>query len=392
MSILFEPVKLGNVQIKNRFVHSATYEGMATTIGKVTDELVRRYQRLARGEIGLIIPGGLYVHPLGRTSKHQAGIHTDDMIPGLKQVADVIHQEGSKVVFQLMHAGGQAKKEATRHPPIGPSSAVRDPSTFTKSKRMTETQIEEIVRAFGDASQRAVVAGADGIQLHAAHGYLISQFLSPFYNDRNDDWGGSDENRFRFLAKITKEITSVLPERTPLLVKLNVHDYTPKEGITPPLAAKYARWLNGLGIVGIELSCGTAFSFMNMCRGDVPLDELVEGLAWWQKPVGRLTLNRLVGGYGFRGAYNLEAAKAIRPACGDSKVILVGGLRSLVQMEETVRQGHADFISMCRPFIREPSLVRRARRGETTTASCVSCNKCFAAMVNGSPIRCYHRD
>lgn len=390
MTNLFEPMKLGNVQIKNRFVHSATYEGMATQAGEVTDEIVQRYQRLAKGDVGLVIPGGLYVHPLGRTSKHQTGIHTDDMIPGLKKVVEAIHQEGGRVAFQLMHAGGQAKKEVIGQIPLSPSATVRDPVHFFRPKRMTEAQIHQVVRAFGKAAQRAVEAGVDGIQLHAAHGYLTNQFLSPFYNDRSDTWGSSDENRFRFLKEVIRETKKALPEGMPLLVKLNTHDHTPKEGITPALAVKYAEWMAELEIDGLELSCGTAFSYMNMCRGDVPVDELLESLPWWQKPMGKFTLNRMVGKYGFQGAYNLEAAKMIKPVCGNVVLFLVGGLRSAAQMEEIVKKGYVDFISMSRPFIREPFFVKRIKRGKTDAASCVSCNRCLAAMVNDMPVRCYH--
>jgi 2,4-dienoyl-CoA reductase-like NADH-dependent reductase (Old Yellow Enzyme family) len=389
MSILFESLSLGNVPIRNRFVHSATYEGLAAEGGEVTDALVNRYRRLARGEVGLVIPGGLHVHPLGRTSRRQAGIDRDDLIPGLKQIVDAVHQEGARIVFQLLHAGAQAKQEVTGHPPLSPSAGVRDPVTWRKPRAMTEAQIEEAIRAFGQAARRAVETGADGVQLHAAHGYLINQFLSPFYNERRDGWGGSDENRFRFLREVMGEVRSALPEGMPLLVKLNAHDHTPREGITPPLAARYAGWLAGLGIDGLEVSCGTAFSFMNMCRGSVPLDELVAGLPGWQRPVARRTLRRLVGKYDLAGAYNLEAAGIIRPALGDARLLLVGGLRGLAQMEEIVRGGHADFVSLCRPFIREPALVKRMREGKTEVAACESCNKCLAAMVSGEVVRCY---
>lgn len=390
MSILFEPIKLGNVQIKNRFVHSATYEGMATEAGEVTDEIVKRYQRLAGGDVGLVIPGGLYVHPLGRTARHQTGIHTDDMIPGLKKVVKAVHQEGGRIVFQLVHAGGQAKKDVIGQTPMSPSATARDPVHFVRPKKMTEEQIDQVVRAFGKAARRAVKAGVDGIQLHAAHGYLINQFLSSFFNDRSDAWGGSDENRFCFLKDVIRETKKALPEGMPLLVKLNVHDHTPKEGITPSLAAKYAGWLAELKIDGLELSCGTAFSYMNMCRGDVPVNELLKSLPWWQKPIGKFTLKRMVGKYSFQGGYNLEAAKMIQPICGNVRLFLVGGLRSVVQMEEIVKKGYVDFISMSRPFIREPLLVERIKQGKTDAASCVSCNKCLAAMVNNMPLRCYH--
>lgn len=392
MSILFEPIQLGNVQIKNRFVCSATYEGMATEMGEVTDEITKRYQNLAKGDVGLIIPGYLYVHPLGRVFKYQAGIHNDDMIPGLKKVVEAVHQQGGKIVFQLGHAGRQTTKGIIGQTPIGPSAEGRDPVNFVKPKKMTEEQIDQIIQAFRKAASRAIEAGADGIQLHAAHGYLINQFLSPFFNKRNDVWGGSDENRFRFLGEVILETRKALSEGIPILVKLNTHDHTPQEGVTPLLAAKYAGWLAELGIDGLELSCGSAiYSYMNMCQGDVPVDELVQGLPWWMKPLGKLMLNRLVGKYDLQEGYNLEAAKMVKPVVGRVSLFLVGGLRSVSRMEEILEKGYADCVSMSRPFIREPFVVKRIKEGKVDVVSCVSCNRCLAAVANDIPVRCYNK-
>ncbi len=392
MSILFEPLQLADLQIKNRFVCSATYEGMATETGIVTEKIVKRYCNLAKGDVGLIITGYMNVHPLGRAVKHQTGIYNDDMIPGLSQLAQAVHQEGGKIVFQLAHAGRQTNKELIGQVPIGPSGKGRDPVYFFKPKRIEEEQIHEIIRAFAMAARRAVKAGADGVQLHAAHGYLINQFLSPFFNTRDDAWGGSDENRFRFLKEIIVETKKELPEKMLLLVKLNTNDYTPREGITPLLAKQYAWWLSELGIDGLEISCGTPiYSFMNMCRGDVPVKEILDGLSRWKKPVGKRMLSALVGKYDLQEGYNLEAAKMIKPVIGKVPLFLVGGLRSLSYMEEILEQGYVDFISMSRPFIREPFLVKRFKEGKVDVASCVSCNKCLAAVANNMPVKCYYR-
>ena len=391
MSILFDPMTLGNLEIKNRFVHSATYESMAEQAGDVTDQLVERYKKLAQGEVGLIIPGMMYVHPLGRAVKHQIGIHHDDMIPGLKKLTEAVHHEGGRIAFQLAHAGRQTIKGIIGQTPLGPSAKGRDPVNFVKPKAMSEDQIHDAIQAFGLAASRAVEAGADGIQLHAAHTYLINQFLSPFFNHRTDAWGGSVENRFRFLKEVVVETKKALPEGMPLLVKLNTRDHTPQEGITPPLAATYAGWLVELGIDGLELSCGsTLYAWANMSRGSIPVDELVESLPWWKKPIGRIVMNRMVGKYDLEEGYNLKAATMIKPTIGGIALFLVGGLRRISHMEEIVRNGHADLISMSRPFIREPSIVKKMREGSTDTVSCVSCNRCFAAVVNNMPLRCYN--
>ncbi len=392
MSILFTPINIGNVQIRNRFIHSATYEVMSLETGEVSDELIKRYQILAKGEVGLIIPGYMYVHPLGRSYKHQTGVHNDTMIPGLTKLVQSVHQEGGKIVFQLAHAGRQTTKAIIGQTPIAPSRRGRDPVNFVKPKEMSLDQIEEVIHAFRASTNRAVKAGADGIQLHAAHGYLINQFLSPYFNRRNDEWGGSDANRFHFLRELISEVRTTLPRGMPLLVKLNTRDYTPQDGITPSLALVYAKWLSDLKIDGLEISCGSAiYSYMNMCRGDVPVKELVNGLPLWKKPLGRLMLKSMVGKYDLEEGYNLEAAKMIKPVLGKIPLSVVGGLRKVTQMEEVLEKKYADCISMSRPFIREPFLVRNIKEGKLMMAACVSCNKCLAALLNNIPVKCYHR-
>ena len=392
MSLLFTTQKIGNVELSNRFVHSATYECMATENGEVSDEVIKRHNKLAKGGTGLIIAGAMYVHAKGRAYRYQMGIHSDDMIPGLKKLTDTVHQEGGKIVFQLNHAGRQTTGNLIGQTPLGPSNRGRDPIYFIKPREMTADEIMKTVKAFGAAARRAAEAGADGIQLHGAHGYLINEFLSPFFNYRTDTWGGSDENRFRYLKKIIQEIKTTVPNGFPILIKLNTNDHTPKEGITPPLAKRYAAWLAELDIDGLEVSCGTIFySYMNMSRGEVPAKELLKSLPWWQKPVGRFLIGNLAGKYNLEEAYNLEAAKMIRPVLDGIPLFLVGGMRTVSQMEAVLKEGHADFISMSRPFIREPFLVKKIKEGKMDRVSCVSCNRCLAAVPNDIPVYCYNK-
>jgi len=390
MESLFAQGKLGNLVLANRLIHSATYEGMASTTGEVTDELIKRYKNLGRGGIGLIIPGYMYVHPHGQAMKRQTGIYSDKMLPGLTQLASTIHQEGGKVVFQLSHAGRQTSKKIIGRTPLAPSARDRDPVYFSKSKRMSEKDIARSVKAFGEAAARAVRAGADGIQVHACHCYLVNEFLSPYFNSRNDVWGGTDEKRFRFLKSIILELKKEMPPGMPLLVKLNVRDFTPEKGITIPLAVKYAKWLADLKISGLEISCGSpVYSFMNMCRGDIPVDDLVSGLPVWKKPLARLKLKSMKGKFDLEEGYNLNAAMKIKPMIGNIPLILVGGLRRISQMDYVLQKGYADFISMSRPFIREPFLAKKFKKGKQDVASCISCNKCLAAAVNNKVVKCY---
>jgi 2,4-dienoyl-CoA reductase-like NADH-dependent reductase (Old Yellow Enzyme family) len=389
MSLLFTPAKIGDLEVKNRFVHSATCESMADETGKATEMLVERYRDLALGEVGLIIPGYMYVHPLGRTNKLQAGIHSDEMIPGLARLADAVHAGGGAVAFQLAHGGRQTTREVIGQRPMAPSSKWRDPLYFVKPREMSGDEILETIEAFGRAAGRAAEAGADAVQLHCAHGYLVNQFLSPFLNLREDGWGGSPENRFRFLEEVVLSARRAMPRGMPLFVKLSTNDYTPREGITPQLACTYARWLVELGIDAVEVSSGGWFSFMNTLRGGVPVRELMKNVAWYKKPAGRVVIGRMVGKYDLEEGYHLEAARTMKPVLGDVPLILVGGLRSVPFMEEVLRKGEADFVSLSRPFIRDPHLVRKIREGQTVRASCTSCNKCIAAIFYGLPLRCY---
>jgi len=389
---LFTPLKMGNTELKNRFVHSATYEVMARENGEVTETLIKRYSTLAKGGVGLIIPGYMYVHPLGRSYKFQSGIHEDALIPSLRTLVDMIHKEGAQIIFQLAHSGRQTTKNIIGQIPLGPSDKGRDPINFIKPKAMTEPEINETIGAFALAANRSVVAGADGVQLHAAHGYLINQFISPFFNHRTDSWGGSDKGRFRFLKETVRAVKDAVPKGTPVLIKLNTHDHTPQVGVTPSLAVKYAKWLAKLGIDGIEVSCGTVlYSFMNMCRGDVPVDELVQSLPLWKKPLGRLTMNKLAGKYNLEEGYNLEAAQKIKPVLESIPLAVVGGMRTAARMEEALQNGWADLISMSRPLIKEPSLVRKIQEGRKDRVACVSCNRCLAAVQNDMPVHCYNK-
>ncbi|MFC1886200.1 hypothetical protein ACFLZM_04000 [Thermodesulfobacteriota bacterium] len=378
MSILFSSRQLGGIQVKNRFIHSACEDNLASESGEVTEEMIRKYRYLARGEIGLIISSHLFVHDSGRGNRYQAGIHTDEVIPGLKKWVDVVHRNGGLIALQLGHAGPQANKALINREPMGPGN-------------MDDSEIRNIKETFALAAHRAWEAGADGIQLHAAHGYLLNQFLSPYFNQREDKWSGDDKNRFGLLGAIISNIKQTMPAGRIILIKLNTHDHTPEEGILPPLAATYAKWLADLQIDGLEISCGTSKgSPWNMCRGDVPVDEIVRSLPEHLKAKGEKAISSLAGRYPAEEGYNLYAAKTIKPEIGDLPLIVVGGWRSVEKMEAAMETGDADFISMCRPFIREPFLVKRLKEGRSRAATCKNCNRCLAALPNQMPVRCYY--
>jgi 2,4-dienoyl-CoA reductase-like NADH-dependent reductase (Old Yellow Enzyme family) len=388
MSVLFTPKEIGGVEIRNRFVRAATYEGMADAEGRVTDELVSLYGRLAKGEVGLVLSSFMYVHPLGKALPNQIGIHSDDAVPGLAKLAQAVHEEGGRIAFELTHSGRQAKPELIGTRPRGPSAVHRDPTFFIKPAAMNALDIHEVISSFRLAAKRAMAAGGDIVYLHAGGGDLLNQFLSPYFNCRSDEWGGSIDNRFRILREVIRGIQDDLGP-VPLLVKMNAMDFTPGTGVTPDLAREYAARLAELGVHALELTSGIKYwNFMNCWRGEVPVKEVLQALPAWKRPIGFVKMKRWARRYGLVEGWNLEYLRAVKPAAGSMALFLVGGMRTLAFMEEVLQKGEADFICMCRPFIRQPDLVKRIREG-AKEVSCRSCNRCFAAAANNFPTRCY---
>ena len=394
MSILFSPKEIGPVEIKNRFAAASTGESMALETGEITDMLINRYRSIAKGGVGLVIPGYMYINPVGREARFQVGIYDDAKIPGLKRLTQTVHDNGSKIFFQLDHAGRQTYKYLIGgQTPLAPSAGSSDQIFRVKPRAMTSEEVKQTINDFANAAKRASDSGADGIQIKAANGYLLNQFLSPFFNQRKDEWGGSDENRYQILREVIRACRKAIKSNMALIVKLCTNDYTPKPGITPELAKKYAGWLVQDGIDGLETSQGTfAFSMMNVCRGDVPVGDFVKSVPIWMRPIAWLALRRWVGKYNAEEGWNLADARIVKTAIGDKPLLLVGGLRKLKTMQTIVEEKEADFISLCRPLIREPNLVEKFRTNQSEVAKCVSCNQCAVSGIRNLPVRCYYRE
>lgn len=362
MSRMFEEARLGALTLDNRFIRSATYEGMAAEDGTTTKGLNALMRHLATGGVGLIITGHTFVLQEGRAGGRQLGIHDDAMIEGLKNMTAGVHEAGGKICLQLAHGGVHAALPEGETP-LGPSA--EDGKGKTRGKAMTEEDIRRTVGAFADGARRAKDAGFDAVQIHAAHGYLLSEFLSPFYNHRDDEWGGSRENRERLLMEVYAAVRSAVGADFPVLVKINAHDYM--MGVDAcfedeDMVSACSR-LAKAGIDGIELSGGTIFdsgkfspSRMGMIR------EAREG--FFRKP-----------------------AKRLRDAV-DVPLILVGGIRSFEKAEGFVTDGLCDFISMSRPLICEPDLINRWKSGGRSKAACMSDNMCFKPLAAGEGVYC----
>ena len=358
-SVLFQSARIGTLSIPNRFIRSATWEGLAAPDGVCTDELVRLMGELAEGGVGLIISSHAHVRPEGFAVRGQLGIDRDDCIAGLARMTEAVHGKGGRIVLQLAHGGLLARTQLTGLPALAPSLAGGPEKT--RRREMTEADIGDTIRAYGEAALRARKAGFDGVQIHAAHGYLLSQFLSPWFNRRSDRWGGSIENRTRIILEILASVRSAVGGECPVLVKLNSEDFT-EGGLTREDSLQAAVMIASAGADAIELSGGTLLS-------------------------GKLSPSRSKIDSVEQEAYFRDAARACKAKL-NIPLALVGGIRSFEVAEALVKEGIADFVSMSRPFIREPGLVNRWKSGDRRRATCVSDNRCFMPPMRGTGFYC----
>jgi 2,4-dienoyl-CoA reductase-like NADH-dependent reductase (Old Yellow Enzyme family) len=359
MSIMFERSEINGMKLKNRFVRSATWEGMAGEKGECTPKITNIMTELAEGEVGLIISSHAYVQRDGQAGPLQLGIYTDDFIGDYRKMTRAVHERDSKIVLQITHAGAFASAKLIGKPPL----ALSGVENFTKAPRriIEKDDMENLVSAFAEGARRAREAGFDGVQIHAAHGYFLSQSLSPALNKRNDAYGGSLENRARLLLEVLGAVRVAVGNDFPLLVKLNSADFL-EGGLTLDESVQIGEMLEKGGINAIELSGGTFFS-------------------------GKLNPSRMGIATEEKEAYFREAAKTFKEKIR-VPLILVGGNRSFQVAENLVQDGYAEYISMSRPFIREPGLVKRWASGDLRKAKCLSDNFCFKPAMEGKGIYC----
>lgn len=347
--MLFTPGRIGSLELPNRLVRSATAEKMADGKGYPRSALETLYRELARGGVGLITTGHMYVDPGGKCHEEMTGIYNNNLIPALKRLTGAVHEEGGKIAVQINHGGGNSSAETVKEA-LAPS-ALGDPYYKRSARAMTGEEIEEIIPTYAQAARRAKEAGFDGVQIHGAHGYLISQFISPLTNQREDQWGGSLENRTRFLRRVCQAVREEVGQEYPVFIKFGMAD-GPEGGLSAVEGAEILAQFIEMGLDGVEISGGVQSQSIQkaICS---PEEE----------------------------GYFLPLVGEARPLT-DLPILAVGGFRSRMVMERALLSGLADFISLCRPLIREPELPRMLESGEREKSACISANRCWPEELN----------
>jgi len=356
MSSLFKPFKIGALEIPNRFMRSATTSYWSDEQGIIRPDIISLYRKLSKGQVGLIVKGHLYISKQGKAHEGQAGICSDEHILKLRELTKVVHDYECKIIAQLNHAGIYSIVDRA-----GPSEYI---SEGWRARALSSDEIYEIVESFGDAVDKTMASGFDGIQIHGAHGYLISQFLSKLANRRNDQWGGNLENRMRFLVEIYDEIKTRVRSNVPIMLKMNCDDFS-WNGFTIEESVKVAEAICNKGLSLLEIS-GGGVGRQNKLRKKAQShdNELVEAT--------------------FAGH-----ATKIRAATRTTPMALVNGIRSQKCMDALINKDIADIISMSRPFIREPDLVKKLKNGQPE-ATCNSCDACISDEVfSKMMLRCH---
>ncbi|HVN98227.1 MAG TPA: NADH:flavin oxidoreductase [Syntrophorhabdaceae bacterium] len=390
---LFKQLNLRNIVLKNRIIRSATYEGWGDPTGVPQPGLGDLYATLARGGVGALITGFVYVSAEGRAmQKRQCAMDRDAMIEPWRQIVGRAKEAAAdlKIFMQLAHTGRQTRREITGREVLGVSS--KKCSYFRQSVRPLDTrEISRIIDDFAQAARRAQQAGFDGIQIHAAHGYLIHQFLSPLTNRRRDEWA----DRPLFLEQIVKHIRGHCGSGFPVLVKLSAMEDT-ECGIRLSDTIQTIERLKPLQVDAWEISYGTMEYALNIIRGALPWDTafeinpLLSGIPkWlrtvWKKCFMRQYVKRIMP---FSEGYNIPSAAEIKRRTGET-VLAVGGLHSASVMRDSLTLHGLDAVCICRPLICEPDFPEKIRLKSSNQSACTKCNLCLIHCDGTTPLRCY---
>ena len=387
-SKIFTPCKIGPVTLRNRVIRSAAFENMAYN-NSPSQDLFDYHTAVARGGVGMATIAYAAVSRSGLSFNGQLWMRKE-IVPELRKLTDAIHAEGAKASIQLGHCGNMTHRSTCGCTPVGASGGLNLYSP-TFARALKKDQILSIVEDFGHAVQLAREAGFDCVEIHAGHGYLISQFLSPYTNRRKDEFGGSLDNRMRFMRLVINKVMEVAGDDMGVIVKMNMHDGF-KSGMQEPECLEVAKELQRLGVHALVLSAGfVSKAPMEVMRGAMPLKTLAYYMDmkkfWWLKAalhtIGRL----LIPTVPFKEGYFLDDAKQFREAV-KLPLIYVGGLISREKMEEVLDAGFQG-LQVARALVHDTDFVNKLRSGEITCSSCKHSNYCIGRMYT-LEMRCHH--
>jgi 2,4-dienoyl-CoA reductase-like NADH-dependent reductase (Old Yellow Enzyme family) len=389
---VFETSVLAGIRMKNRIIRSATYEGMCDTQGHPQPSYYELYEKLSSGGAGAIITGLVAVNRTGRNHRSMGIIDDDAYIEEFRKLSLVVHANGAPIIMQIAHCGGFSAKAVTNAEPVAPSPFVNNISR-QKARELSHTEIEEIVSDFVKAIIRVRQAGFDGVQLHAAHGYLLSEFLSPHVNRRTDRWGGTTEKRSRIVIEILERARKQVGDY-PILIKISAYDFD-KGGMRIDESIKVSRLLEIAGCSAIEVSCGGVNdTFPSIRSNKFPIKAALAFVPPFKKmPSSVKFLTSLIMRFTMKSHtplfnYNVDAAMQIKQNLG-IPVIVVGGIHRLTDIEDIICNKGIDYVSMCRPFIVEPAIVKKFQENKQSESRCINCSYCLMGVMS-YPLRCYY--
>lgn len=387
-SPIFTPVKIGPVTLRNRIIRSAAFENMAYG-NKPSQDLKDYHVAVSRGGVGMTTLAYASVNRSGLSFDGQLWMR-EEIVPALKDITDAIHAQGAKASIQLGHCGNMTHRATCGCTPVGASSGFNLYSpTFVRGLRKDE--IDTLVEDFGHAVDLARQAGFDCVEIHAGHGYLISQFLSPYTNHRHDEYGGSLENRMRLMQRVIRRVMEAARDDMGVVVKMNMYDGF-RSGMQREECLEVARELERLGVHAIVLSAGfVSKAPMTVMRGAMPLRTLAHYMDWrkfwWLKALVRWFGRIMIPTVPYKDSYFLDDAKAFRAAVS-LPLIYVGGMVSRAGMEEVLAAGFSA-LQMARALVRDTDFVNKLHSGEVERSECKHSNYCIGRMYT-LEMRCNH--
>ena len=376
---IFTPCRIGPVELRNRSIRSAAFENMCVD-NRPSEALFNYHTAVARGGIGMTTVAYAAVSRSGLSFKGQLWMKKD-IVPDLKRLTDAIHAEGAKASIQLGHCGNMTHRATCGQTPVGASTGFNLYSP-TVVRGMKECEIMQLVDDFGTAVELAVEAGFDCVEIHAGHGYLISQFLSPYTNRRHDRWGGSLDNRMRLMRLVTGRVLEAAAGRIAVVVKTNMYDGF-RGGMQQEECLEVARELERLGVDALVLTAGfVSKAPMEVMHGAMPLKTMAHYMDfrkfWWLKAGLAVAGRLMVPTVPYSDLYFLQTARRFRAAL-KLPLIYVGGVTSKEGMQTVLDEGFVAF-QMARTLVRDPEFMNKVRSGEQSCSLCGHSNYCIGRM------------